>query len=182
MIFIHIYDVVADPVGEGIVVGGYDDCLPDILHLQQEIQQPILGRSVKTREGFVERKHVRIHPYNRSEGDSLLLTAGEVVGCTLRQMLYIHHLHYIVDAPLDFLVAESHLKGTESYLVSDVVAKELHIRVLEDEAYALVEIARCFAVFEVLLGNHRAVEGVCADLGKYEPVDELEQSGLAAAV
>ena len=83
---------------------------------------------------------------------------------------------------IDVVGVEAHVERTECDLLADGRREHLRVGVLEDEPDPAAKATRELLVLEVVLGDLFTEGRVGAAVGEQQPVEELQQRRLAAAV
>ena len=158
--------------------------LRQLLHNLQNLPHHL---GVQSGGGLVKEHDLRLHHQGPDDGDSLLLTAGELDGVGIRPVGKTHSLqkpHGLLGGILPADPGDLH--GRQNHVLHDGLVGE-EVEVLEDHAHFLaVEVdVHLFRLALLVdpggLGDVNAVEENLAACGDFQQVQAAQQGGLAGA-
>ncbi len=164
------------------VVRGHHHRAALALPLVEHVEQPDLAARVERAGRLVEQQHARVHGDDGGDGDALLLAARERVRRAVEELVDAQVVRDLGDEALDLVPRQAELQRPEGELVADVGAEQLDVRILEHEPHPGAEVAAVGGVLERVLGERRAEGEDLPGAGEDEPVEHLEERGLAGAV
>ena len=159
-------------------MGGYRQGKPLLpQHVQRFLQNPAVLR-VQAGRRFVHQQQLRLHRQGIRDGDPLFLTAGEILGRPLPQVLQMHPLHRTVHTAAHLLPGEAQIHGAEADLLLHGAAQYLDVRVLKHQPDTPAQAVQLL----LLSPNRLPVEKYRSLLRAQHAVGQQEKGGLPGAV
>ena len=159
-------------------VGDHDDGGALIVQLAQEVHYLAAVLRIKVSRRLVGEDDFRTGDDGAGNGDTLLLTAGELAGEMLGAMADIHAAHGFLDALAALGAGHPHIKQWQFDVLFDteVVNQVKRLEDETDEAFAQSVALRLAEVAHVL-----SAEQILSVGGGVEQSEDIEQCGLATA-
>ncbi len=147
-----------------------------VVQFAQPAPQLLPHLGVERAEGLVEQQHARLHRQRAGERDALALAAGELRRKAVGQPVELHQVQQFMHLVRDLLLRRALAARLHAHAEGHVV-EHRHVAeqrvVLEHEADLAVAHVRARGVL--------AVEQHLAGVGLFQPGDDAQQRGLAAA-
>ncbi len=162
------------------LMGRRDDRASRLAEPPDQVHEHPLRARIECRGRLVEEDDVRTQRQHRCDRGPLLLAAGELEGCPVRQVPDLHEAQRLVAARRHLGLGKPQLERPECHVVHHGCAEELDVGVLEHEADLPVEPEGVEPVDD---GRDVQAERPQPPAGRRDdPVEELEQGRLSRPV
>ena len=141
-------------------------------------QNGVAACGVKSCGGLIENQNVRLHGDYAGNGDSALLTAGEIEGRFFQQLVAdAHEARRAANPGVKRLTGNSLVFGAKGDVLPAAFFKELVFRVLEDQTYPATDGMCKFFVLPDIFSLKENLSGAWLQ----KTVQMLDQGGLSGA-
>ena len=151
-----------------------------LLDLVNENNGLLAGGGVQVGQGFVEEQDIHLIDHHTAETDSLLLSAGDFVGCMGKHLLHIHQFRNFLHMAMHFGGGDAVIFQGEGNVLRHRQSDELAVGILQHGAhhFGQAEKVQLQGVFAADCQLARGFAGV--GIGD-QAVDAVSKGGLAAA-
>ena len=147
-----------------------------VMQLAQPAAQLLAHLRIQRAERLVQQQHLRFHRQRTGQRDALALPAGELRRIAIRQPAQLHQIeqihHLLADHGLGRALVARLDAETERHVLEHAHMAEQRV-MLEDEPH--------LPFAHMLLRGVLALQQNPAAVGRFQPGDDPEQRGLAAA-
>ena len=151
-----------------------------LLNLVDQINGSFAGGGVQVGKGFVKQKGLHITHHDTGEGDSLLLTAGQLIGRGLQELAHVHDISHLLDGLHHFLLGNAVIFQGEGDILANGKAYELAIGVLQNSTDFLGQFKEAGLLGVQAVHHHGAFHLTLVGIGN-QAVDAVTQGGFAGA-